>query len=239
MQNHKQKGSVLIVIVMILVIVASIGVVSSRLSIVSTNLSSIGIAERLMQQEANVAMYYLKDYGNLTDKKKLTGVYGYAGARQNQEIVFCYKGQDPSSFFSTSSVSIMYWPTGVSSPNGSSIGSNGYCKSNSSSGTYSSARNAVLTQVSLRYTNETAASFTGDSSATGQVMVAYVTSVMPNMLIPTVSKSDVDNCLSSRMSQPIVPSGVTPSGTAKESISDCLDRLSVPHDTIMSKFLVS
>lgn len=236
MISQKQNGSVLIVIVMILVIVASIGVVASRLSIVSTNLSSLGIANRLLSQEANVAMYYLMDYGNFIDKQAPTGFIGFAKARQNSEIVTCYKGQDPDMFFSPSKASVIYWPTGASAPNGSSMGSNGYCKSNTSSAGYSSARNAVLTQVSVRYTSETAASYSGDPTSMGEVYVAHITTLMPNMVKSDVSKSDIDNCLSTRMSQPIPPVGVSPSSSGRESVSDCLERLSVPHKTITIKF---
>lgn len=236
MQKHKQNGSVLIVIVMILVIVASIGVVASRLSIVSTNLSSLGIADRMLTQEADVAMYYLKDYGYIADKDVPTGVIGYAKDRQNREIVFCYKGQNPDNFFSPSKASVMYWPAGSSTPNGSSIGGNGYCKSNTSGSDYSSARNAILTQVTIKRTDETAASYTGDPTSNGEVYVAHVTTLMPNMILSNVSKSDIDNCLSTRMSQPIPPSGVTPSASARESVSDCLERLNVPHKTVASKF---
>ena len=177
----KQRGSVIVVVVMILFIVASVGAVAARLSMVSTSLASNGIAKRLMHQEANVAMYYLKEYGDLIEKKKTTGVYGYASSMQNREVVFCYRGQNPNTFFSTSSVSVIYWPSGSSSPSNPN-GKNGFCKFETSNPTYTSARNAVMTQISLRYTTETAASFTGDAAATGNVMAAYVTSVLLSSL---------------------------------------------------------
>jgi len=233
----KHQGSVIVVVVMILFIVASVGAVAARLSMVSTSLASNGIAKRLMQQDASVAMYYLKDFGDITEKKKPAGVYGYALGIQDREAVFCYRGQNPNNFFSTSSVSVIYWPSGSSAPT-STIGKNGYCKSDTSSPTYSSSRNAVMTQISLRYSTETPASFTGNSSATGNVMVAYATSVMPNMAPSEVTKGEIDNCLSTKMSQPLVPSGITPSDSAKASVSECLEGLNVPSFTVMSKFLI-
>lgn len=232
----KQRGSVIVVVVMILFIVGAVGAVAARLSMVSTSLASNGTAKRLMQQEANIAMYYLKEYGDLVAKKEPTGVYGYALSRQDREIVFCYRGQNPNSFFSTSNVSVIHWPSGSSSPT-TLNGKNGYCKFNTSSPTYSSARNAVMTQTSLRYTTESAASFTGNPAATGSVMAAYVTSVMPNMT-PNTSSGEVDLCLSERMSQPVAPTGATGSATATQSVAECLEASNTPYYTLVSKFLV-
>lgn len=237
MIKFKQRGSVIIVVVMVLFIVASVGAVAARLSMVSTNLASNGIAKRLMQQEASTAMFYLKEYGVLTDKKKPEGVYGYALNLQNREAVFCYRGQNPNNFFSTSSVSVLYWPSGTSAPTNPN-GKNGFCKSETSTPTYTSARNAVMTQISLRYTTETAAAFTGDSGATGSVMVAYVTSVMPNMVLSNVSGGNVDTCLSSKMSEPIAPVGTSGSASAMQSVTDCLEGINVPYVTLKSKFLI-
>lgn len=231
--NRNQNGSVLIIMVIVLAVVASIGAVAIRNSVVSTNLLTAGVADRIMLQEANSAMFQLKDRGTLAEKELPEGIFGFAKQHQNKEVVFCYKGENTNTFFSTTKASLMYVAPLVSTPNSSSIGDNGYCNANSD---YSNSRNIVLTQVSLRYTSDSISTFTGDAAAVGDVYVAYITTVMPNMNPQNTNQDNINTCLSKRLNQPRTTTNAYTGSATSESVSACLTRLYIPHKTIMSKF---
>lgn len=232
----KQSGIAMLMVLMLLIIIGAVAASAIRLASTSINNASFAMANSLIQRENDVALFHVIDYGDYAAKKTATGIFGYAIANPNKEVVFCMGVNPRTSLFVSTTVSHIFWTSG-NAPSNSEIGSKGYCKSASS--TFTSGRKAIMTQVNIRYDNtRTAAQFTGITGATGKVMVVHATSLIPSLSDTTNAK--IDTCLSTFMAAPEISSKYASAAAAKKkNISNCLDDENVPNSTTTSTFLIA
>lgn len=247
MNQRSQRGATLIVILVILLLIMIIGTLAIRQSLVSLNIATNSQAQQLMTENSDAAIFNVENLNSLNRQLAADGMFGYINTDNNKgkELVFCYRGTQ-TKFFTLKNASIMQWQDGATAPDGTSIGAQGYCSSSSSDNNYyTSGRRAVITQISIQFMNNNSTSIPFSGSLTGtdtdvakviqpEKAIVHAISLMPTL--SSASTSDIDNCLSTKMSNPVVPSGVTPSKNANQSISQCLAALNVPFTTHVSEY---
>ncbi len=245
MNRRSQQGATLIVVLVILLLIMIIGTLAIRQSLVSLNIATNSQAQQLLTENSDAAVFKVEDLNSLNRQLAADGMFGYINTDSNKgkELVFCYRGTQ-SNFFTLTNASIMQWQDGATAPDGTSIGAQGYCSSSSSGNYYTSGRRAVITQISIQFVNNSASTpFSGSLAGTDvdvakviqpEKAIVHAISLMPTL--SSASTSDIDNCLSTKMSNPVVPSGVTPSANANQSISQCLAALNVPFTTHVSEY---
>ncbi|PVZ89459.1 pilus assembly protein PilX [Serratia sp. S1B] len=240
-----QQGATLIVVLIILLFMTIIGTLAIRQSLVSLNIATNGQAQQLMLQSSDAAIFQVEDPTQLTRYGYSDSLLGYPSKTENigKEIVFCYRGTQ-SSFFDFSKISVMEWLDGDTAPTGTTLGSQGYCSVGSSSNDFTSGRQAVMTQVTIQFVNsESSRPFENallgtDTQTTklpeNQKAIIHAVSLMPTL--SSASDDSINTCLSKRMSNPVAPSGVVATGTATQTVSQCLAALNVPFTTQVTDY---
>ena len=243
--KYAQRGSTLIVVLVILLLITIIGTLAIRQSLVSLNIATNGQVQQLMFQNSDAAMFNVEDVNSLARQLAGDGMFGYIRTANNKgkELVFCYKGTQPG-FFSLANASVMQWKEGQVAPDGTELGSGGYCSVNSANN-YTSGRRAVMTQVSIQFvslssgTTPFAGTALGTDAETAKVItpekaIVHTISIMPTL--SSASNTDINTCLSTKMSNPSVPTGVTATAGASQSVSQCIAALNVPFETHVTEY---
>jgi Tfp pilus assembly protein PilX len=241
----RQQGSTLVMVLIIVLLVMIIGAVVIKQGLVSLNIATNNQAQNLMTQNSDAAIFNVEDASQLAKELAGDGMFGYIRTEYNKgkELVFCYRGGD-SNFFSLANASIMQWKDGQSQPDGTELGTDGYCALPTSSN-YTSSRNAVMTQVSVQFvelsTDSTpfSGSVIGTDSESSKTMstekaIVHATSLMPTL--STASDSEINACLSTKMNNPVAPTGVSIAANADQSVSTCLASLHVPFTTHIAEY---
>ncbi len=248
MNQRSQTGATLIIVLVVLLLITIVGTLAIRQSLVSLNIATNGQAQQLMFENSDSAVFTLQDADNLSQELATNGMFGYIRTSSNKgkELVFCYRGTN-TNFFTLSNASIIKWQSG-SAPINSEIGIAGYCNPSSSSNYYTSGRSVVMTQITVQFvdssTTDTPFSGTvdGTDSDSAKVIsaekaIVHAVSLMPTL--STASTSAIYSCLSTHMSNPVVPAGYTASSGADQSISECLAGLNVPFTTHISEYTLT
>lgn len=223
MKKH-QGGFIIIVILLVLLSIAATAFMSVKMGVVSSNMANSSSLQKMMKNEAETGMYYLREDGSVTVKKQPNQVFGFAGARQNKEVVFCYRDVRPAQFFSTSNVSVLY-KAADGGINNSSESMNGYCVAPA----YSTVKKMITTQISLKYTSIPAPAFTGNPTSTGMVMRAMVVSFVRGK---KDNAEQINSCLNSYENMPDID-------TNQNTVTSCLYGIGVQNYALTSTFLVS
>ena len=246
MINKKsQQGATLVIVLLVMLLIIIIGTLAVRQSLVSLNIATNGQAQQLMFENSDSAVFTLQDADNLSQELATNGMFGYIRTANNKgkELVFCYKGTQPG-FFSLANASVMQWKEGQVAPDGTELGSGGYCSVNSANN-YTSGRRAVMTQVSIQFvslssgTTPFAGTALGTDAETAKVItpekaIVHTISIMPTL--SSASNTDINTCLSTKMSNPSVPTGVTATAGASQSVSQCIAALNVPFETHVTEY---
>lgn len=248
MNQRSQTGATLIIVLVVLLLITIVGTLAIRQSLVSLNIATNGQAQQLMMESSDSAVFTVQDADNLSQEMATNGMFGYIRTSNNKgkELVFCYRGTN-TDFFTIANASIIQWQTG-SAPNYLEIGTAGYCNPSSSSNYYTSGRGVVMTQITVQFvdssTDDTpfAGTVSGTDTDSAKVIsaekaVVYAVSLMPTL--STASTSSIYSCLSTHMSNPVVPTGYTASSGADQSISQCLAGLNVPFTTHISEYTLT
>lgn len=250
MNQRSQRGATLIIVLVVLLLITIVGTLAIRQSLVSLNIATNGQAQQLMIQNSDAATLNVEDLSKLDRQLAADGMFGYmsADARRGKELVFCYRGRTQSSFFSWSNASIMQWKDGATAPDGTEIGSQGYCSYSTSTTDYTSGRDAVMTQIAVQFiaiddsSKPLSGMIEGTDTDTTSIpdpkrAIVHTISFMPSL--SSASATDINNCLSTKMSSPIVPTGVIASTGATQSVSECLAALNVPFVTHVTEYLLN
>lgn len=244
--QRSQRGATLIVVLVVMLLITIIGTLAIRQSLVSLNIATNGQAQQLMLQSSDAAIFQAENPAQLARYGYSDSLLGYPSKTENigKEIVFCYRGAQ-SSFFDFSKISVMQWVEGATAPDGTSLGTQGYCSVGSETNNFVSARQAVMTQVTIQFVQEQGSqpfenAILGTDTQTiklpeNQKAIIHAVSLMPTL--STASNADINQCLSQRMSNPVVPSGVTtPASGATQTVSECLAALNVPFTTEVTDY---
>lgn len=250
MKSHKnyEEGATLLAVLLILLLVTVLGTLAIRQGLVSLNIATNSQVKTLLLQSSDSAIFALENPATLNQSLLTNGFLGVIIRPENatNELVFCYSGSN-TAFFSYDTASIISWDAGTT-PTNNNLGTSGYCDSTQASG-YTSGRQAVLTQVTVKMGGVSTQPFDATQQGTdaqsasimqSQPITVYSTSLLPAM--SSTSTTKVNNCLSTHMSDVTVPDGVSVAAAdsdgikADDSITDCLTKLNVPVSTQVTEY---
>ena len=251
MRFKDQRGATLIVILLLLVVITLIGTMAIRQSMVSLKIATNGQAQQLLLQNADAAYFNIEEEGNLTKSFLSSGMFGAIDgpANKDKELVFCYLGEE-SDFFNITRSSVIEWRSGQSRPTNNSTGTSGYCSTaNSSFNFFTSGRRAVITQVAVKYSTVSSQDpFYGMQMGTDEegskfqkskLVKVFTVSLMPTLT--SVSSTQIDTCLNSRMNEVTIPTGtsVAANSVFKRSVTECLTDLNVPFTSHVTEYVIA
>ena len=231
MKIKPQSGSTLVVVLIVVLALTIIGTLVIRQSLISLNIATNGQAQQLLMQNSDAATFNVENENNLVRSLARDGMFGAIKGATNKgkELVFCFKG-GREEFFSLSQASIIYEQGG--SLNNSSIGPNGYCRSDEDSADFTSNRKAVLTQVAVSYVDSLTEPFQNALRGTDEEMAKiektervtlHTISLMPTL--SSASTDDINQCLNSHLSN-----------DRSNGVANCLAALNVPYTEHITEY---
>ncbi|MFW1938981.1 pilus assembly PilX family protein [Acinetobacter junii] len=238
---NAQKGSVLIVVLIMLVLLTLIGTWAIQGSINSLKIATNVQAQNLLKQTSDSVFFTLEnktdDELSFTKMRIGDGMLNYTLRPENKgkELVFCIRGETTDNFEGSRLASVVYW--NGATINNTEMGKNGFCQVNRLTD-FLSGRNAVMTQVTVRAaTNDQdwEHMLEGDdketSKSTGIQKVAITaTSILPNLSDAT--SSDVNACLTN------YTSFVDDALKNNKTVTDCLSEKNVPYSTQQMEYTI-
>lgn len=248
--KKNQQGATLIVVLILLVIMTIIGTLAVRNSLTSLNIATNSQAQQLMIQNSDSAIFNVENPAFLIRNLAYDGLFGMikSDVNKGKELVFCYRGAE-ASFYNFGQASLMQWVSGTS-PSGAELGPDGYCKLGESDNFFTSGRQAVMTQVSIKVNTNTVDVISGienpfsfmqqgtDTESAkidkSEKILVIATSIMP--ALSAASETDINSCFSAHMNQVVVPTGVTAATGMDKSVSECLQNLGVPVNTQVTEY---
>lgn len=239
--KNAQKGSVLIVVLIMLVLLTLVGTWAIQGSINSLRIATNVQAQNLLKQTSDSVFFTLEnktdDELSFTKMRIGDGMLNYTLRPENKgkELVFCIRGTTTDNFEGSRLASVVYWE-GTTIKN-TEMGKNGFCQVNRLTD-FLSGRNAVMTQVTVRAaTNDQdwEHMLEGDdketSKSTGIQKVAITaTSILPNLSDAT--SSDVNSCLTN------YTSFVDDALKTNKTVTDCLSEKNVPYSTQQMEYTI-
>lgn len=241
-----QVGSVLIVVLIMLVVVTLAGTWAIRGSITSLKIATNAQAQALLKQTSDSVFFTLE---NKTDNELAfaqmrigDGMLNYTLRPENKgkELVFCIRGETADNFEGSRLASVVYLDREVIK--NMDMGKNGFCQK-SRVADFLSGRNAVMTQVSIRASEnerDWEHMMEGDdkesSKSTGiQKVVITATSILPNL--SDSSSSKINECLTDHISF-VDDLFVEKTGKSNATVTDCLSENSVPYSTQQMEYTI-
>lgn len=239
--KNAQKGSVLIVVLIMLVLLTLVGTWAIQGSINSLRIATNVQAQNLLKQTSDSVFFTLEnktdDELSFTKMRIGDGMLNYTLRPENKgkELVFCIRGETTDNFEGSRLASVAYWNGTVI--NNTEMGKNGFCQVNRLTD-FLSGRNAVMTQVTVRAaTNDQdwEHMLEGDdketSKSTGIQKVAITaTSILPNLSDAT--SSDMNSCLTN------YTSFVDDALKTNKTVTDCLSEKNVPYSTQQMEYTI-
>lgn len=239
--KNAQKGSVLIVVLIMLVLLTLVGTWAIQGSINSLRIATNVQAQNLLKQTSDSVFFTLEnktdDELSFTKMRIGDGMLNYTLRPENKgkELVFCIRGETTDNFEGSRLASVVYW--NGATINNTEMGKNGFCQVNRLTD-FLSGRNAVMTQVTVRAaTNDQdwEHMLEGDdketSKSTGIQKVAITaTSILPNLSDAT--SSDVNSCLTN------YTSFVDDALKTNKTVTDCLSKKNVPYSTQQMEYTI-
>lgn len=238
---NAQKGSVLIVVLIMLVLLTLIGTWAIQGSINSLKIATNVQAQNLLKQTSDSVFFTLEnktdDELSFTKMRIGDGMLNYTLRPENKgkELVFCIRGETTDNFEGSRLASVAYW--NGATINNTEMGKNGFCQVDRLTD-FLSGRNAVMTQVTVRAASndkDWEHMLEGDdketSKSTGIQKVAITaTSILPNLSDAT--SSDVNSCLTN------YTSFVDEALKNNKTVTDCLSEKNVPYSTQQMEYTI-
>lgn len=212
---QSQRGSTLIVVLMVLLLIMIVGTLAIRQSISSLKLVTNNQIQTLLLQSSDAALLALQNPNNTPDIAAANGIVGFFKneSHKDAELVFCFSDTKP---FALNKGAYL-----LNSPNWESLGG-GVCTKNSESG----GRKQVVTQVYIKRATTSTAPF-ADLARGTEVLGAkteesirlqvFVVSVMQGLL------SDTDKVLfkkSTEVDEGCLVKSIDNAG--KNEVAECL-----------------
>lgn len=247
--KKSQQGATLIVVLVLLLIITVIGTLAVRNSLTTLNIATNSQAQQLLVQNSDSAIFNVENPDFLIRNLAYDGLFGYmkTDANKGKELVFCYKGM-ADSFYDFSRASFMQWVSGTA-PSNRELGLEGYCKIGNAN-FFTSARRAVMTQVSVKVKTNTEDDILGiddpfshmqlgTDTETAKIdksekILVTATSIIP--ALSSASEEEINDCFSTRMNQVVIPNNVTPSAGMDKSVAQCLQELGMPVNTQVTEY---
>lgn len=206
MMRH-ERGSTLIVVLMILLLITIVGTLAIRESISSLKLVSNNQMQILLLKNSDAA---LMAFQRPETTQRIAGANGIVGFFRNEdnwnkELIFCFKGNSP---FDLTNASWLYWQNATKQSQLMAT-NGGACHASD----ISAGRSQVVTQIHIKRATSTAQPFSELARGTDVVtaktensmrLKVYVTSVMKGLLSnPEADLFDANGgCLNKSMEPP-------------------------------------
>lgn len=226
-----ERGSTLIVVLMILLLITIVGTLAIRQSISSLKLVSNNQMQTLLLQNADAALLKFQRPETTQTIAGANGIIGFFKNEDNwnKELIFCFKGNAP---FALSNASWLYWQNTTKQSQLMATGG-GACQAGDSS----SGRSQVVTQVHIKRAASTSQPFSDlargtdtNSAKTENSMRlrVYVTSVMKGLLAnPSNDLFDANTGCLNKSIEP--PSGV-------QGLVQCLKSKNILYSTQVAEY---
>lgn len=243
MNNNKQVGSALIVVLVVVMLLTIIGVMAIRSGLFGLNIATSSQASRIMDQNNDAALFKLEDSAQFDEFLVGTGLFGYPKLDENRdkELVICYRG-NMKQFYQFYRASLVYdLKDGSKKPEIDDIGvtaaRSGFCQVDDKKTDFVSGRAAAMTQISVRVSGDVEGSdpFSyyqeGTDTETGKLdeavrLIITTTTVMP--VLSTEDNKTINACMKN-LSYVDATSNL-------ETVSECLSKYSVPYKTQVSEY---
>ena len=218
-----QQGNTLIVVLILLLLVTIIGTLAIRQSLVSLNIATNGQVQQLLFENSDTALFRVEDPTQVETQLAANGMFAYFDSddNKNDELVFCYKGEN-TKFFNLHQASVIS-PDGTLTKNGTT----GYCQST----WFATGRSAILSQVYLslittasqplaNLTIGTSAGSSNNVPNTTKRIAVTVISVLPSF--SAASSTDIESCFKQN----------------KDDIGTCFSALNIPYNIQRADYTV-
>lgn len=215
--TNRQKGSSILVVVMVISVIGIISSASMRSALTSKEQANLSLVKQVIDSENSIALFNLSSFNPSVGINNT--IHTLADNNPDKEIVYCVGGNNTPT-------SIMQWPSTSATPNNAAAGLNGYCKVGNLN-KIKGERVVTLTQVSVRRdTTKLPGFISNDKKTTGKVYVATVTSLMPGL--SNATSAAIDTCLNSRVNNTSMITHTQGTDIQRKSVVECLVDLGVP-----------
>lgn len=252
---NQQKGATLIVVLIMLLVITIVGVIAIRVAVTSLNIATNSQIGQLLLQTSDTPTNILL---NKSEFKNLTSVMGAVGKAINdqqdplsrgREYIFCYRPTAALQMGSILDVTVLIPPAATAADNTrptvdtTESNRSGFCNLEEDFG---SARQAVVTQVSVKYINSadpdaapgadlergTDASKDGNiqqGKVLGRVRVT-ATAILPNF--SSTNLADVQrDCIGNATAVGFINDNSDEGLRTKRTMADCLSDYGIPVNT--------
>lgn len=237
-----QKGSALIVVLVIVIILTIIGVMAIRSGIVGLAIATNSQASHIMDQNNDGALFKIENSSNFDEFLLGTGLFGFPKmeANRDKELVICYRG-NMTQFYQFYHASLVYLEQGENEPKIENIGGSsrsGFCQINKNKKDFVSGRAAAMTQIAVRisgYTeggNEPFSHYQiGTDTENGKLDETARLIITATTVMPTLSTEDPEiiNACMKKLSYISTDVNV-------ETVSECLSKNAAPFKTQVSEY---
>ncbi|MFV5501897.1 PilX N-terminal domain-containing pilus assembly protein [Acinetobacter sp. 226] len=258
-----ERGSTLIVVLILLVLISVIGLYAMRHSILNLKLATNAQVQTMLMQTTDVALDHLEKHFNDNEQAGFSATpigQVLLDGNQGKELQFCFKPTEIDSddeltdsvFFSLRDFRIITRKAKDDIEAATSVESGSYDATCDPTTMFSISRKALVTQVTVvnpddptvelgRFALTTKKTDLKDVNIETKRVRVTVTSLAP-ALAPSVDIDDMQDCLQQRMmdEKTLKNMEITTEGQVKvQTVHECLNNLGVPVNTQVSEYIVN
>ena len=222
----KEQGAAMIIVLVVLLLIAIAGTIAMRSGVFGSRLAANTQVGNLLINSNDAALTKFEDMREDDVRANFApnGMYYYLLEPVNaaNELVFCYRN-DRNEVFSMANASVLLSAGGTS-------GTVGFCDES----TFSSGRNAVITQIHMKRQDTGADSFVLGSTLNENILTTQKTinislsaiSIIPAYANNTIANADIQDCFRRTAFK---------TGTV-ETNAECFARLNMPYEVQSTDF---
>lgn len=251
----QQRGATLIVVLIMLLVITIVGVFAIRVAMTSLNIATNSQIGQLLLQTADTPTNQLLNRSSYKNLTSVTSVVGKAISDQadplkhGREYVFCYKPTDALQMNSILDMTVLIPPAATANDDtkatidSTESNRSGFCDLENDFG---SAREAVVTQVAIKYISEADPDVTPgaslergtDASKDSNVQQGKVDGrirVTATAILPNYASADLatvqQQCIGSASTVGFINDNMDVGLRTKKTMADCLTEYGIPVNT--------
>ena len=251
----QQRGATLIVVLIMLLVITIVGVFAIRVAMTSLNIATNSQIGQLLLQTADTPTNQLLNRSSYKNLTSVTSVVGKAISDQadplkhGREYVFCYKPTDALQMNSILDMTVLIPPAATANDDtkatidSTESNRSGFCDLENDFG---SAREAVVTQVAIKYISEADPDVTPgaslergtDASKDSNVQQGKVDGrirVTATAILPNYASADLatvqQQCIGSASTVGYINDNMDVGLRTKKTMADCLTEYGIPVNT--------
>ena len=251
----QQRGATLIVVLIMLLVITIVGVFAIRVAMTSLNIATNSQIGQLLLQTADTPTNQLLNRSSYKNLTSVTSVVGKAISDQadplkhGREYVFCYKPTDALQMNSILDMTVLIPPAATANDDtkatidSTESNRSGFCDLENDFG---SAREAVVTQVAIKYISEADPDVTPgaslergtDASKDSNVQQGKVDGrirVTATAILPNYASADLatvqQQCIGSASTVGYINDNTDVGLRTKKTMADCLTEYGIPVNT--------